>query len=153
MASSAKPEKKTPVIEEAVALILYVVPALPHLRGAHDALSAFEHKHFAPGTAAADLYQVAIDPTWNQMILSVVVFPGRYLAEFAESLRAHGLALVRGTPTMFGAAGHDSYSPAAILREIGVEIGNRAFVFEKLSASGKVLREGVTLDELTREKK
>jgi hypothetical protein len=150
MASNTKPEKKTPAIEGAVALVLYVVPALPHLAGAHDALSAFEHKHFAPGTPAADLYQVAIDPTWNNMILSVVVFPGRHLAEFAESLRAHGLALVRGTPTMFGAAGHDCYDPAAILRKIGVEIGDRTFVFEKLSASGKVLREGVTLDELTK---
>ncbi len=83
------------------------------------------------------------------------MFPGKFLTEFAESLRGHDLALVRGTPTLFGSAGHKSYSPAEgplgeIRGELGieVEVGDKIYVFEHSAASGRVLREGTLYSDL-----
>ena len=130
---------------QAVALIIPLPSEFPKV---HEALTNFQARHFANGTIFDSLYQVTFDSSWHDTNLSVVTFPANRLVEFAESLRAYGLSLVRGTPTFFNDTWHDSYTPGPMLRKLGMEVGYRIFVFEALPPDGKVIRVGTTLTEL-----
>ena len=137
-----------PALAGVLRAVAIVIPLPSEHPKSHDALTNFQARHFTVGSHAADLFQVTLDNSWYGNELSVVTFPVDCLVGFAESLRAHDLSLVRGTPTLFNDTWHDSYTPGPMLRGLGIDIGGRIFVFEPLAADGKVLRVGTSLEAL-----
>lgn len=129
-----------------VALVLMIAPN--RYPAALKALEAFEKTRFPPNTPANDLYHVGMI-NWNNLTLAVTVFPETNLLEFAESLRECKLALVRGVPTMFGSGGEPEAFPvdSIVRKSFGISLEGRAYTFEPLTRSGRVLREGVELPE------
>lgn len=124
-----------------------VIPLPSEHPSLHIALTAFQKNL---GDDADKLYAVLMDDTWFENRFAVVTIPVGYLVPFAESLRVHNLSLVRGTPTVFNDTEHSFYNPGPLLRELGIEIEGRIFVFEVLPPSGEVIRKGVTLADVRR---
>jgi len=117
-------------IPSPAAVVCYVHPAPPPpLDKATVALNALEHKRFAPGTPANNLYQVIFYP-WKGLFLSIIVFPGEHVAELADLLQPHGLALTRGVPVVSTGEGTAALEVEDVVREhLRVSVGERRYCF------------------------
>jgi len=128
-----EPVAREPVAREPVAVIrdpvAVIIVAVPEHEPAYHLMSLFVELLFKPGTPADDQFH-AVDTTWNDIDLSIAVFPAEHIPALRSLAEERGLILFEGSPAA-GARGPRYDADQVLRRELGIEVGDRTYVLNR----------------------